>query len=281
MNDLPLVSICMPVYNGARYIDESLPCCLNQTYPNIEIIVSDNCSTDDTLDRIRRYDDPRIRIHSNPRNEGMIYNFRKTLTHAAGKYMSFLCADDGMERDAIEKAVAILEAPGNEGVVLVGSSVGVIDERGRRLLTKKFMFGGGRCSAFRALRSNFIYGSNALGELNAAVWRRSAYDRIPEPKMRNGNLWTVDLDLKCELLLQGDAWFIPEALARFRVSSQSTSRKELTFRQAKLFREYALALYRDGRYRLSFFWVILATMTSFLLEVARHAFYLLFLRGRS
>ena len=55
MQNLPLVSICIPVYNGANYIDETINCCINQSYKNIEVIVSDNCSTDNTVELIKKY----------------------------------------------------------------------------------------------------------------------------------------------------------------------------------------------------------------------------------
>src|ERR1044072_586177 len=113
----PLVSICIAVYNGAEFIDETLQCCFNQTYKNIEIIISDNCSTDDTLGRVRAYNDPRISIYSNESNLGMLANYRKVLTYAKGKYMTFLCADDGMDHDTVEKAVNIMESPAHANIV--------------------------------------------------------------------------------------------------------------------------------------------------------------------
>src|SRR5262245_12919162 len=118
MSPGPLVSICIPVYNGEKYIIETIRACVDQTYRNIEVVVSDNCSTDRTVELIKGFSDPRIKIYSNAKNEGLLFNFRKVFSYATGKYMSFLGADDGMENDAVEKAVNILEAPGNENIVL-------------------------------------------------------------------------------------------------------------------------------------------------------------------
>jgi len=280
MPNSPLVSICIPVYNGDKFIDETIQCCLGQTYKNIEVIVSDNCSTDQTVEFIKRYNDPRIKIYSNAKNEGLLYNFKKVFTYATGKYMSFLGADDGMTLDAVEKAVNIMEAPENQNIVLVNTYIQIINEESKTVFTKKFIFGGGKISAFWAIRANFLYGSNTIGEPNGSLFRKSAYDNVPEPKFKNGNTWTTDLDLKFELLLHGDAYVIPEALGKFRLSNQSTSKKELKFTQAKLFREYAYTLYKDKRYKLSFFWVITATLNSLLLEIARNVFYLLFIKKK-
>lgn len=281
MHNQALVSICIPVYNGEEFIDETIQCCINQTYKNIEIIFSDNCSTDSTIEKIKSYNDPRIKIYSNPKNEGLLYNFKKVFTYATGKYMAFLGADDGMELDAIEKCVKVLETPGNENIVLVNTFIQIINNESKTVFTKKFIFGGGKFSAYWAIRANFLYGSNTIGEPNGSVWRKDAYNKIPEPKFRNGNTWTTDIDMKFELLLFGDTYVIPEPLGKFRLSNQSTSKKELKFTQAKLFRQYAYALYKDKRYKMSFFWVITATINSILLEIARNAFYILFINKKN
>lgn len=280
MQNGPLVSICIPVYNGDKFIDETIRCCIHQTYKNLEIIISDNCSTDKTIECIKRYKDPRIKIYSNETNIGLVANYRKALTYATGKYMAFLGADDGMELDAVEKEVAIMEAPENKNVVLVNTYIKIINDESKVVFTKKFLFGGGPLSAYWGIRSNFLYGSNTIGEPNGSLFKREAYEKIPEPKFRNGNTWTLDLDMKFELMLLGDTYMIPEALGKFRISSQSTSNKELRFTQAKLFREYALAIYRDKRYRLSFFWVITAAVNSWLLQIARNMFYIFFIKKK-
>lgn len=276
----PLVSICIPVYNGEKFIDETVLCCINQTYKNLEIIFSDNCSTDNTLARIRAFNDPRIKIYSNETNIGLVGNYRKVFTYATGKYIAFLGADDGMELDTVEKEVAIMESEKHKNVVLVNSYIQIINDESKTVFTKKFIFGGGPLSAYWGIRSNFLYGSNTIGEPNGSLFKKEAYDKIPEPKFRNGNTWTLDLDMKFELMLLGDSYMIPEPLGKFRISSQSTSNKELRFSQARLFREYAKNIYRDKRYHLSYGWVIITSITSFLLQIARNLFYILFIKDK-
>jgi glycosyltransferase involved in cell wall biosynthesis len=279
-NDTPLVSVCIPVFNGERYIHETLTCVLNQTYKNIEVIISDNCSTDSTLQIVRDFADPRIKIFSNERNMGVKYNYIKAFSYGQGKYLSFLSADDGMDLTTIEKGVAIMESEKYKSVGLVSSYIKIIDDNGKHLYTKKFLFGGGLFSSRWAIRSNFLYGSNIIGEPNGALFKRESYARIPEPKFGNGNTWTFDVDMQNELLLLGDLYILPEVLGKFRLSSQSTSFKDLRFNQARLFRQYAFTIYRDKRYNLSFFWVITATVNSWILQVLRNLFYLLFVRKR-
>ena len=74
---MPLVSICLPVYNGARYLNETPTSILSQTYGNFELIVSDNGSTDATPELCRRFGrrDSRIRYVRNARNRGAAWNY--------------------------------------------------------------------------------------------------------------------------------------------------------------------------------------------------------------
>jgi glycosyltransferase involved in cell wall biosynthesis len=276
MTDGPLVSVCIPVYNGEKFLRETIESVINQTYRNLEIIFCDNCSTDDTIKIIGSYRDSRIRLVRNDSNLGNFNNFRKVLSLGTGKYLTYLSADDLIVADAVEASVVIME--NDPSIYLVNSYVDIIDEHGRRLHTKKYFFGAGKLSRYWAIRSNFIYGSNLLGEPNGSLFLRSAYNAIPEPKFRHSNSWTYDIDLKFELILQGETYMVPRPLSRFRVSSVSTSVAVLRFKQSKLFTQFVYNLHRDPRYRLSFVWVIVAAVNSFMLQIARNVFYVLFVK---
>ena len=92
----PLVSIGMPVYNGAATLREAMDSLRTQTHASLELIVSDNASTDDSLaiaeEAARR--DPRIRVHRNPVNRGAAWNFRHVLELARGDYFLWASHDD-------------------------------------------------------------------------------------------------------------------------------------------------------------------------------------------
>ena len=156
----------------------------------------------------------------------------------------------------------------------------IINDESKVVHTKKYIFGSGKISSYWGIRCNLFWGSNIIGEPNGSLFKREAYENTPNPKFKNGNTWTLDLDMKNELFLMGPGYMIPEALGTFRLSAQSTSNKELKFTQAKLFREYAFVLYKDKRYKLSFFWVITATINSFILQIARNVFYKLFIKNK-
>ena len=92
----PLISILIPNYNYIKYVATAVDSALAQTYPNVEVIVSDNCSTDGAWELLNeRYGaDPRVLLHQNERNVGMVANFDRLLALARGRYIMCLSSDD-------------------------------------------------------------------------------------------------------------------------------------------------------------------------------------------
>lgn len=98
----------MPTYNGEKYLSQSLNAITNQTYKNLEIIVSDDGSTDSTLDIVREYQhfDDRIRLTINDRPSGMVHNWNRCLLEAKGTWVKLHFQDDLMNPEAIEIMLA-------------------------------------------------------------------------------------------------------------------------------------------------------------------------------
>jgi len=126
----PLVSIGLPVFNSAQYLDGALKFLLDQTYRNIEFIISDNASTDETPDICARYAslDRRIRYSRLPVNEGSIPNHNRVFSLATGTYFMWASHDDLFFPSYVEKCVEGLES--DASAVLAYSRVGIIDESG-------------------------------------------------------------------------------------------------------------------------------------------------------
>ena len=80
-----LVSIVLCTYNGEKYLEEQLNSIINQTYKNLEIIISDDCSTDNTDEIVSKYDDDRIIYLKNKKNSGAAVSRNKALKNAKGK----------------------------------------------------------------------------------------------------------------------------------------------------------------------------------------------------
>lgn len=116
---LPLVSICIPTYNGERFIAEAMNSAISQTYTNIEIVVSDDASKDTTLSIIERYKtktDIPIRVYNHHPN-GIGANWNHSIQKAQGIYIKFLFQDDVLAPNCIAEMVAVMQADSTIGLV--------------------------------------------------------------------------------------------------------------------------------------------------------------------
>ncbi|WP_321419174.1 glycosyltransferase [uncultured Methanomethylovorans sp.] len=122
----PAVSVIMPTYNRAGYLKKSIQSVLDQTFSDFEIIVINNYSIDDTLDVIRAFNDPRIKV-INFKNDGIIAKSRNQgILQSAGRYIAFLDDDDLWCPNKLELEVKCLES--NPEFDLVYSRALIIDE---------------------------------------------------------------------------------------------------------------------------------------------------------
>ena len=192
----PLVSIGMPLYNEARFIEASLRSILAQDYPNLEIIISDNASTDETVGICQNLVGERgnVVLHQFDNNRGVTENFRYVLSAAKGKYFMWGSGHDLWASNLISESVALLEVTPT-AVIAFGSSTW-IDEHGQQL--PKF-------SGYTDTR-----GMNPMSRLFTVFWgnmhpilgvvRRSALAQMQPVAVVVG----ADLILLTELVLQGD-----------------------------------------------------------------------------
>src|SRR5688572_20190165 len=105
---LPELSVVMPVYNGERYLKDSIESVLGQTYRNFELIIINDGSTDKSLDINRKYDDNRIKIISSSKNRGIPYSRNLGLQFAKGKYITWCDCDDICLRRRFEWQIDLL-----------------------------------------------------------------------------------------------------------------------------------------------------------------------------
>lgn len=126
------VTVALATYNRAGgYLREALASAAAQTYPHVEILVSDNHSTDDTEAVVRSVRDPRVRYLRQPRNLGANGNFNACLQAARGEYFVLLHDDDVLEPDMVERCVEALAGRRDVGVVLTGTRI--LDAEGTTL----------------------------------------------------------------------------------------------------------------------------------------------------
>src|ERR1700681_1475187 len=132
----PLVSVVLPVYNGERYLTQSINSILFQTYSNWELIIINDGSSDNTENLILNYPDKRIKYISNDGNKGIIYSLNKGLEKAKGEFIARLDADDVALPFRIEKQVEFLTE--NTDYAMCGSYFQTIDSNGKILKNVTF-----------------------------------------------------------------------------------------------------------------------------------------------
>lgn len=225
MTDHPLVSICIPTYNAARTLRETLTSILAQTYQNLVIHVSDNASTDDTIGVVESFDDPRIIIHRNEVNIGGEGNFNRCIQLAEGKYTAIFHADDLYEPEMVQRQVAFLESHPEAGAVF--TEAGLIDDHGKMFGQIKFPLGLGSFEAlydFRKVFSAVLRNSNFL--ICSSVMARTVVYQNDIKRWR-GELFksSADLDVWLRIAQQHKIGLLPQALMRYRISAHQFSAK--------------------------------------------------------
>ena len=104
-----MVSVIIPVYNSSKYLRECIDSVLKQTYKNLEIIIIDDRSTDDSVDIINSYKDKRIKFIKLKKNSGVSVCRNKGIDLATGDYITFIDSDDYWDLDKIKKQVKFIE----------------------------------------------------------------------------------------------------------------------------------------------------------------------------
>lgn len=200
-NDLPTVSVVIPAYNLAPYLGEAIDSVLNQDYPNLEVIVLDDGSTDDTRRILESYAG-RIYFEAHP-NMGQVNTLNKAWGIASGEILGWIGADDALVPGAIRKTVEVLRT--NPDVVLTYGDFNLIDSDSRfmrRVRTKEFNY--------RDMVINVVCIPGP-----GAFFRRTALEATGP--WDSSLKIMLDYDYWVRLGLQGKFMRIPEVLALYRI----------------------------------------------------------------
>jgi hypothetical protein len=221
MSARPKVSICIPAYNHEKYVAVCLESVLNQSFSDLEVVITDDCSTDGTVDVIKSISDPRIRLFQSTQNRGTSATANKNIQEARGEFLCLLASDDMFHPQKVEKQLAFLKSHPNTGAVF--SYMRYIDEDGVPFSDHpnyRYIDVENR-SREEWLRSFFFEG-NALAAPTVMV-RRDVLDRVGpfDSRLRQ----TQDFDLWIRMCFHYDVHIIPERLVdyRIRANQQNTS----------------------------------------------------------
>lgn len=207
----PRVSICIPTCNYGHFITDAIESALGQTFRNLEVVVVDNVSTDDTPEIVARFAeaDRRVRYHRNASNLGMVGNWNRCLDLSGGEFVKILCADDTMELSCLEKTVDAFEK--HPGAVVVTSARTITDEELGRLHRVSFSDSPVLREGTDIIRECLLKG-NLIGEPTAVTFRKRCAERGFLPAYKQ----LTDLEMWFHLLEQGQMFAIPEPLCLIR-----------------------------------------------------------------
>ena len=221
---MPRVSIGVPVYNGERYIAETLDSLLAQTFEDFELIICDNASTDRTEQICRTYaeSDARIRYVRNAENFGAARNYRRAFELSSGEYFRWANCDDLFAPEGLARCVAVLDR--EPSVVLTYPKTKLVDERGG--VVSEYEDGLHLQSPKASERFALLFSKMRLvnviyGLMRANVLRHTGLLR---------NFPGGDIPLVAELTLYGKFWEIPEFLfyRRFHPAASSSYRDDVS-----------------------------------------------------
>ncbi|MCF8468768.1 MAG: glycosyltransferase [Sneathiella sp.] len=142
----------MPLYNAEKHIRQALDCLLRQTRTDFEIIISDNQSTDNTLEIVQEYaaGDERIKIFRQPENIGPIPNFQFVLKQASGQYFMWRSYDDWSDDDYLEKLASLLDS--NNAIDLAVAKVVLVSSEREKIVGAEISKAGKSGRIIRSIR---------------------------------------------------------------------------------------------------------------------------------
>lgn len=209
---MPKVSVCIPAYNAALYIKQAVESALAQSYRDFEIVIVDNCSTDETvslIDSLIIKNSGRIRLFRNTSNIGLVANLNKCLSYAEGRYIKFLCADDLLLEGCLEKMADGLDMYPSVKLVTCGRKL--VDADGNNLGIKRYSMRTALVPGNRVI-SKCLFGGNYIGEPSAVMFRKAD---VKSP-FREDMPQLSDIDMWFQLLEGGALLNLSEPLCVFR-----------------------------------------------------------------
>jgi glycosyltransferase involved in cell wall biosynthesis len=243
------VSVCIPVYNGERFLAETIRSVLRQTRRDFELVVLDNGSRDGSGDVARSFADARIRVERNPTTLPLPDNWNRAVELCRAPLVKLLCADDLLYPRCLEFQVPTMLA--DERLALVSCRRDMIDEHGRVIAPRRGLHGlVGRHTGMAVGRRVVRSGANPIGEPGGALFRREHFLAVGGFRAERDLI--MDLDLWMRLLRHG--WFVGrrETLAAFRIGGGSLSavhEQRMYLQQRALTREVARCAQFDVRRR--------------------------------
>lgn len=216
----PKISVALPVYNGAGFLREALDSVLAQTFGDFELVVSDNCSTDETPKILEEYAqrDPRVLVFRSDKFLPQADNVNRSVDLCKAEWVKLFCHDDLMKPDCLQMVYQVLSDGRMATVGLIGNGEEWLFENGYRQPLGAVSSGKQQVGVWQGrkfLKSHFVgRGSVGLPALTTATVRKEAWRTSGQFDRRFSHF---DVFLWIILLLSWDYAFIPDVLTTNRI----------------------------------------------------------------
>lgn len=242
----PLVSVLMPVYNGMPYLPMAVESILNQSFKDFELIIVDDCSTDDSLQYLKTIKDKRLNLISLQQNKGVTGALREGMARVRGKYIARLDADDIALSERLQVQIDFLDTNPKYG--LVGSSVSTMDSAGVILSQNSRGVDDLEIRWKMLFKNPFVH--------STVVFRKSIIDSFglnyAEPHAEDYHLWN-------DMIQHTKGCILKDLLVQYRIhdkswtttksDKQSNARKGLSFKLVnQIFSESGSNLFTEDDY---------------------------------
>jgi glycosyltransferase EpsE len=219
-NKQPLVSVALGTYNGSKWIQRAVDSMLNQTYKNLEVIICDDASTDNTVLLLHElYDkDPRVKIIKNEVNSGLNITLNNCIEHSSGEFIARMDDDDFSHPDRIEKQMGFLLT--HPEYTIVSTSINYFDEKG---IWGSSVSHGERSKINIFLGHTFCHPSVIMRKRDLIAVGMYSTDKL--------NQRGQDYDLWCKFYQAGfKGYCLPDVLFDYYESADSVKRRKFKFR---------------------------------------------------
>jgi glycosyltransferase involved in cell wall biosynthesis len=217
---MPETSICIPTRNYGHFLNDAVNSALSQTRDDLEILIIDNASEDNTTQIIQRLQDrdKRIRYMRNTENLGLAGNLNRCMESAKGKYIKFLMADDLLASDCLENMINCIDKAPEVSLVT-----------GRReifLMPGEIIGNIGYSNKIKHISGNEVIGKclyqgNTIGEPSSVLFRNTKHEKRFNPRFSQ----LIDMEFWFQLLESGSLCSIPETVCQVRQHHDQLSRE--------------------------------------------------------
>lgn len=209
----PIISVVMPVYNSAAYLEAAIDSVLNQSLDDFEFIIIDDGSEDDSYGIIQRYNDSRICLFQNKVNKGIVFCLNFGINHSCGEFIARMDSDDICEPNRLEEQLKFMQ--NNPHISLCGTRTKIIDQDGQVFSIRNSKIGDQQIRIALFLGETSISHSTAIIRREFLLFNHLYYN--PD------YLYAEDYELWCRVSILTDLENLSAALVRYRVHEKSAS----------------------------------------------------------